>query len=263
MLCVIDMAPRPEGLMPDQASSLEALARQVMSQMELRRAITERELLVQEAHHRVKNSLQMVQSLLSLQARMTEYPEAAQQLRESATRISAFGAMHEHLYKVGAGIEINLRSYLGDLVRSQNEALASTIEGRDIAFNAESAVWPAADAPTVGLILMELVTNALKYGKGVVTVTLRSLGEEVVLSVEDEGTMLPSEFCSQPEQRIGDARPDGLSEWQAWPAEHRSIAQPHLLRRRPDTARTQSGPADVVDLKIAGLFTLAKRNSPS
>ena len=203
MLCVIDTKPRAGGLKPDQASSLEALARQVMSQMELKRAIGERELLVQEAHHRVKNSLQMVQSLLSLQARMTAYPEAAQQLRESATRISAFGAMHEHLYQVGAAVEIDLCPYLGDLVNSQNEALVSTMIGRDIVFDAESAVWAAADAPTVGLILMELVTNALKYGTGMITVTLRSIEDDIVLSVEDEGTSLPADFTPSQGKGLG------------------------------------------------------------
>jgi two-component sensor histidine kinase len=188
-LCVIDVVTRPEGLSAEQASSLEALARQVMTQMELRRAAFEKTLLVQEAHHRVKNSLQMVQTLLSLQARTAVYPEAAEQLRASAGRVRAFGAMHEHLYRVGAAVQVDLAEYLANLVTHQREGLASTLEGRSISFEAARALWPSADAPSVGLIVMELVTNALKYGQGQVRVTLRQGDGGIVLRVEDEGRL--------------------------------------------------------------------------
>ena len=109
-VCVLDYSPRPDGLTERQISTLRALARQVMTQFELRRTIAEKELLVLEAHHRVKNSLQMLQSLMTLQARMTVHEEAARQLQESAARIHTFGAMHEHLYSVGAALEVNLKT---------------------------------------------------------------------------------------------------------------------------------------------------------
>jgi two-component sensor histidine kinase len=192
-MCVLDYKPRPKGLTEGQVFTLKALARQVMAQLELRRLVSEKELLVQEAHHRVKNSLQMVQGLLNLQARKTAHPEAAHQLRASAARVHTFGAMHEHLYRTSAALRVDLAGYLQSLVTDQ-AALATTLQGRDIKFNANGGLWPTSDAPAVGLILIELVTNALKYGKGTITVTLRHSGDDMVLIVEDEGNDLPLNF---------------------------------------------------------------------
>lgn len=193
-LCVIDNLPRPAGLTPEQGLFLEALARQVMAQMELRRAVAEKELLVQEAHHRVKNSLQMVQSLLTLQAKTTAHPQAAQQLRESAARVLSFAAMHENLYRIGGAPQIDLGDYLGGLMVQLKDALSSMLVERDITLRAGTAWWPSSDAPSIGLILIELVTNALKYGRGVVAVTVRRQGEEIALIVSDDGPGLPPEF---------------------------------------------------------------------
>ena len=154
-LCVIDNLPRPAGLTPEQGLFLEALARQVMAQMELRRAVAEKELLVQEAHHRVKNSLQMVQSLLTLQAKTTAHPQAAQQLRESAARVLSFAAMHENLYRIGGAPQIDLGDYLGGLMVQLKDALSSMLVERDITLRAGTAWWPSSDAPSIGLILIE------------------------------------------------------------------------------------------------------------
>ena len=194
-MCVLDYKPRPGGLTAPQTATLRALARQVMTQLELRRTVAEKELLILEAHHRVKNSLQMLQSLLVMQARMTTHPEASQLLRESAARVHTFGAMHEHLYSVGDSLAVDLADYLRTILDAQSGALASMLEDRRIMLVAPAPVpWPASDAPSIGLVVMELVTNALKYGRGVVTVTVQSRGVETVLTVEDEGTALPATY---------------------------------------------------------------------
>ena len=221
-MCVLDYAVRPEGLTDQQAFTLQALARQVVARMDLHRALrhqvhakqaqdaligrmevllaeknavlAEKDLLVQEVHHRMKNSLATVQSLLTLQARTSADPAAAQQLRESAARVHTFGLMHEHLYRVGAATQVDIRSYLQSLIEDQQAAFASSLDGRRIAFEAAPASWPASEAPALGLVVVELVTNALKYGKGVVTVTFQQEGDEGRLTVEDEGTDLAADF---------------------------------------------------------------------
>ena len=221
-LCVLDRRPRPQGLTEHQIFTLQALARQVMARLELHRALrdqvraerakdamiarmesllaekntvlVEKDLLVQEVHHRMKNSLATVQSLLTLQARASGDPEASQQLRESAARVHTFGLMHEHLYRVGAATHVDIHSYLESLIADQQAAFASTLDGRVIAFEAPRVSWPASEAPALGLIVVELVTNALKYGEGRVTVALRQSGAEACLTVEDEGRALPPDF---------------------------------------------------------------------
>ena len=192
-MCILDTQARPRGLTAAQNQALTALARQVMTQMELRLALKEKDLLMQEVHHRVKNSLATVQSLLLLQAR-TAGPEAAQHLKESAGRIRTFSAMHEHLYRVDAAMDVDISAYLASLVRDQESASACASQGRCITLDAPKLIWPASEAPNLGLIVIELITNALKYGAGAVKVTLRQDGQAVVLTVEDEGTALPADF---------------------------------------------------------------------
>jgi two-component sensor histidine kinase len=207
-LCVLDYVPRPKGLTAPQTFTLEALARQVMTHLELRRALrqrteaeaekaallAEKDLLVQEVHHRVKNSLSTVQSLLLLQARTTTDDDVAQPLRESAARVQVFGTMHEHLYRIGAASHVEIATYLRSLVDDQRAAFASGPSPRTITLEADKAQWPSSEAPALGMIVVELVTNALKYGEGTVRVTLRTSADEVVLTVEDEGRGLPPDF---------------------------------------------------------------------
>lgn len=216
-LCVLDYEPRPQGLTTQQAFTLEALARQVMTHLELRRALrqrteaeaakeallAEKELLVQEVHHRVKNSLSTVQALLLLQARRTTVEEVARPLRESAARIRAFGTMHEHLYRVGAASHVEIAAYLRSLVDDQQAAFASGASPRTITLEADTGQWPSSEAPVLGMIAVELVTNALKYGQGTVRVTFRTTAEEAALTVEDEGSGLPPNFDPASGQGLG------------------------------------------------------------
>ena len=196
-MCVLDRKPRPEGLTDAQEHALEALARQVMAQLELRRALRERaealaekEILMQEVHHRVKNSLSAVQTLLQLQAEMSADPASAQELRESAGRVLTFSAMHEQLYRTGAAAEVDLSAYLRQLVRDQASGHAGA-RGRKVEFAGPVLVWPASEAPTLGLILVELLTNSFKYGAGDVSVTLEAIEGGVMMRGEDEGQLPP------------------------------------------------------------------------
>lgn len=196
-MCVLDRKPRPEGLTETQQRALESLARQVMAQLELRRALrdrdhalAEKEILMQEVHHRVKNSLSAVQTLLQLQAEMSVDPLAAQELRESAGRVNTFSAMHEQLYRTGAATEVDLSAYLRQLVREQAQAHAGA-RGRAAEFSGPVLRWPASEAPTLGLILVELLTNSFKYGAGTVSVTLEAVEGGVTMRVEDEGQLPP------------------------------------------------------------------------
>ena len=212
-ICILDYKPRMEGLNSPQSTTLEALARQIMALLELRRALLQhdraeaekdamierlndilatKDVLVQEVHHRVKNSLAMVQALLTLQARATADDGAAQQLRESAGRVRTIGSMHEHLYRMSAVAHVDISGYLRKLVTDQQSALLA--DGRTLSFEGDEAMWPSSEAPALGLVLTELITNAIKYGSGSILVTLKHQGEEAVLLVEDEGTALPDDF---------------------------------------------------------------------
>jgi two-component sensor histidine kinase len=206
-LCVLDYKPRPAGLSERQGKALEALARQVMTQLELRRALmrrrqteealnaalAEKDLLIQEVDHRVKNSLQMVQNLLTLQARKAD-PIAATALRDASTRVNTIAAVHDRLGRGGPAQTIDLASYLQALIGDLREATGAVVAGRLVQVRAEAVDLTAAVAPVLGLVTTELVMNAMKYGAGTIQVTARRDGQSVCLVVEDEGVALPADF---------------------------------------------------------------------
>jgi hypothetical protein len=106
-----------------------------------------------------------VQSLLLLQPRTTADEDVAQPLRESAARIQVFGTMHEHLYRMGAASTVEISTYLRTLLEDQQTAFGSGETSRKITLEADQALWPSSEAPALGMIVVELVTNALKYGE--------------------------------------------------------------------------------------------------
>jgi PAS domain S-box-containing protein len=159
------------------------------------RLLAEKDVLMQEIHHRVKNSLQLVQGLLAIQSRNAGNSEASLQLSESAARVRTIATMHDRLYKTTSALEIEIRPYMESLIHDMQSSMASTLAGRNLVFTSDDATWTAADVPTLGLVLTELVTNALKYGKGEIWVSFRQTkGEQALLTVEDEGGVLPEGF---------------------------------------------------------------------
>ncbi|MBV9786091.1 MAG: PAS domain-containing protein [Acidisphaera sp.] len=156
--------------------------------------LREKDLLMQEVHHRVKNSLQLVQTLLQLQARTLAEPEARLQLQEAAQRVLTIGAVHRRLYQGGSVVESNAASYLEGLLADLRTSLTDQAEGRSIELAAEPIMLAADHLTPLGLITTEFVTNALKYGQGRVTVGVRRVDSCLEITVEDEGEGFSPEF---------------------------------------------------------------------
>lgn len=169
----------------------------------LRATTAEKDLLIAEVHHRVRNNLQLVQNLLTLQARAAGDTATAAQLEESAVRVRTIAAIHEQLYRGGAPLDVKVGPYLRGLIESMGQALASASDGRTIHLDTDEATWPAQEATILGLIAAELVTNALKYGQGAVAATFRqpSGAAQAVLTISDEGPGVPENF--DPSHRCG------------------------------------------------------------
>lgn len=179
------VAPMPSG--DFVVVSRDATA-QVLATTAKDRALRDKDLMMLEVHHRVKNSLQLVQNLLSLQARAAVDDNSATQLDESAARVRTIGAIHDRLYRSGATLDVEIGPYLEGLIEDLQAALAGSEVERRITLQADPASWRAADVPTLGLVLTELVTNSMKYGTGCVSVTFRHPPDgRAMLIVEDEG----------------------------------------------------------------------------
>jgi two-component sensor histidine kinase len=164
----------------------------------LKASLHEKELLLREIHHRVKNNLQIVSSLLRLQARAMEDPRLRAYFEESQDRVQTMALLHEQLYQSGDWGHIDFDDYLRTLatglVRSYRVG-----QGRlALELNAEEMSLPLATAIPCGLLFHELLSNCLKHAfpgdrSGTIRVTLhRHPQGSYVLSVRDDGVGLPS-----------------------------------------------------------------------
>ena len=165
------------------------------SNAHLRRALGDKETLIREVHHRVKNNLQMLCSLLELQADAIESPEGKEALELSTTRIYAIARLYEQLYRSMSEGQVMLCEYLAGLA----ETFRQTYGGSGITFNLPQnrGIYLDVDrAIPCGLILNELFTNAAKHaflpGKaGEIGAEVNALDGHVQIRVWDNGRGLP------------------------------------------------------------------------
>jgi two-component sensor histidine kinase len=193
-LCVLDWQPR--RLTALQRDAIRVLARQVMAQLDLRRALRNAEALRQEVDHRVKNSLQLLSSLAGLQAMSTPSDEARGALSAMQGRIQAISMLHEQLYRVDAGPRIELAEYISNLARSLGEIAP---EGVEVETDLESVIVDSRQAAAAGTLLNEWASNAFKHAfpdgrAGRVSFTLRRRDDGLVsLACSDDGVGLPDD----------------------------------------------------------------------
>jgi two-component system, sensor histidine kinase PdtaS len=148
------------------------------------------ELTMTEVHHRVRNSLQLIQTLLALQANLSGNLAVKNQLQAAATRVMTVGSVHQRLYQDNGTEATDAGFYLKGLI----EDLSSSFSDRTIEFEASTLILPARRLAPLGLITAELITNAFKYGKGRVRVSLTPGTPALQLAVEDEGPGFPLTF---------------------------------------------------------------------
>lgn len=165
---------------------------------ELRRAVQQQELAMQEIHHRVKNNLQVVASLLNLQASRIRLPEAKAEFQSARDRVRALATVHRHLYAHGEVHKINMRIFLTELCGPLFQAMGE-LEGERIKLeiDAPELQMSSDQAVPLSLIVTEAVTNAIKYAYpagrfGTISLRLTVEGEEVVLDIHDDGIGIPA-----------------------------------------------------------------------
>jgi PAS domain S-box-containing protein len=162
---------------------------------QLQERVREREVLLREIHHRVKNNLQLISSILNLQARLL-HGEARGLVEEGQTRVHAIALVHEKLCDSETMSDVDLVSYARDLVQVVRRAIGASAEV-DLRIEGEPTRVAVDQAVPCGLIINELVTNAFKHAfpegrAGRVCVEVRrASGQRVTLIVRDDGVGLP------------------------------------------------------------------------
>jgi len=155
-------------------------------------ALSERELLLREIHHRVKNNLQVVSSLLSIQGREIKDEKAKDAISESKNRVHSMALIHQYLYSDQELASINMEEYIPNLCRKLFNAYKLDHDLIDLKIEVEPISLDVDTAIPLGIIVNELITNSLKYAfdaddEGQIAVTFAEKQNELVLRVGDSG----------------------------------------------------------------------------
>lgn len=216
--------PDKDGLPAYLTGACRDITQEKASEERLRAALAEKEallarlqLLMKEVNHRVKNSLQTVASLLSLQGRHATSPEVRDQLADARSRVMTVAGVHERLYQSGRIGLVELPEYLQGLCADLANTLVEPPGSITIAAEAIDVALPADRVIPLGLIVTELVTNAIRHacpdGRGAVQVVARQVAiDQLAVSVRDSGIGLRSDGHSNERSGFGMKLVDGLTQ---------------------------------------------------
>ncbi len=163
-------------------------------------SLTEKETLLKEIHHRVKNNLQIISSLLNLQANRTDDENLKRIMSEAKNRISSMALIHQKIYQSGNLSSVDFQAYIEQMVQSidanfnnEKKNITQHINTQGISLDIDTSI-------PLGLIINELLTNSYKYAfadrsSGTITISLKEKNaEELELHVSDDGKGLPENF---------------------------------------------------------------------
>jgi two-component sensor histidine kinase len=165
----------------------------------IKQALIEKEILLAEIHHRVKNNLSIIASLFNLQISTIENEDAKDILLESKNRVKSMALIHDKLYKNDSFNDVDFGAYICELITEIKYSYPTLSANVDIQTNISNAKLNVNNAIPCGLILNELLTNCYKHAfkgrdKGTIMIEFSSLGKDVTLKVKDDGTGLKPDY---------------------------------------------------------------------
>ncbi|HWA05343.1 MAG TPA: PAS domain S-box protein [Ignavibacteria bacterium] len=172
------------------------------------KSLKEKELLLKEIHHRVKNNLQIIVSLLKLQSKYVFDPRDLEIFNKSRSRVETMSLIHEKLYKSADISQIDMGNYLRDLVGHLLKAYNLSTARIEFDIDAENILMSIDTAIPCGLIVNELINNILKHAfpdgyNGKIQLNLHRSDENVILEVVDNGVGIPESFNMDKNDSLG------------------------------------------------------------
>ncbi len=197
-----------QGEMIGAIAVINEITERKIAEETLRAALSEKEVLLREIHHRVKNNLQVISSLISLQADTVQNEEVRDSFNEMQARVRSMALIHEELYQAQDLARVNFAEYINKLAAGLTQTYMFS-PNISIQVDVEEILLGVDTAIPCGLIVNELVTNALKYAfpdgrKGVVNIELRTNSHNnYCLIVKDNGVGLPPEIDIENTSTLG------------------------------------------------------------
>lgn len=205
--CIYDVSISPLVDWRDRIVSRVVVLRDVTDRKrseKIKQSLKEKEILLQEIHHRVKNNIQIISSLLNLQAHYSNDKKYAEMLKESQNRIKSMGLIHEKLYQSENLADIDFKEYITDLVYTLFRSYG--VSGVGVTIESDVTLGITTAIPC-GLIINELVSNAVKYafpdGTGEITIRICSVNGDIELIVADNGVGIPEDMDFKNAETLG------------------------------------------------------------
>jgi len=178
------------------------------AQQKLKSSLKDKDTLLKEVHHRVKNNLQIVSSLLKLQASYLDDPDQLTVINESVNRIHSMSLIHQMIYSSEVFHEIELSSYIEKLVYSIFQSFRPENKKIELQFDIDADSIGTDNAIICGLIITELVTNTLKHAfidrdHGLISVSYKKYADKTILRIEDDGCGADPDLLEQKHESLG------------------------------------------------------------
>ena len=174
----------------------------------IEKSLSEKEILLREIHHRVKNNLQIVSSLLSLQSNYIKDEQALDAVKDSRNRVQSMSLIHQNLYQEENLMGVDVKDYISKLADNLFQSYNIQPDKIKLLKEIEATNLDVDVVVPIGLILNELLTNCLKYAfapglEGAIKVILKEQDDVLHLSVYDNGVGLPADFNPETKKSFG------------------------------------------------------------
>jgi PAS domain S-box-containing protein len=200
----VDTADGPKVL-----SAIVDISDRKQKEERIQAALREKDILLGEIHHRVKNNLQLISSLLELQSAQIDDPTVLAMLRDSQNRVRSMVLVHQTLYQSKDFAQVDFAGFLDSLLSTMATSYGMNSDGISLSVDTKTVLLPISVAIPCGLIVNELITNAFKHAfpggrPGEIAVGLAEDGDgHAVLSVSDDGIGIPDDLVIEQAPTLG------------------------------------------------------------
>lgn len=201
----IDDPSAPDGVGGVLVICTETTKR-IQTEQRLKQELENREVLLEEVNHRIKNSLQLVSTLLRLESRSAESDQTRASLRRASARVDAIASVHELIYRTGNIETVPIKEYIGELCNAISDSLALKT-GVTLQYEVDDLEAPTDFVISLALLINELVTNAFKHAfpdgrHGQIRVSVRATEGHLNIEVIDNGVGKPEDVAPSLGSRI-------------------------------------------------------------